>query len=517
VSGHNAPAPKVLLINTYDLGRQPFGLASAAAWLADAGFAVDCLDLSRGPLDAEVVLVRRAQVVAFYTPMHTATRLALDVLVDVRQINPAARICFYGLYGQANAPHLLAKGADAVISGEFEAELVRFVRHATAAPRPSADVIVTPLERLEFRVPDRSGLPPLAEYAQLAIGDARRVVGYTEATRGCRHLCRHCPVAPVYQGRVRVVQADIVSADIDRQVAAGAQHITFGDPDFFNAPAHAMRVVTAMHGRHPDLTYDVTIKVEHLLRHDRLLPALAATGCLFITTAVESLDDRVLAYLDKGHTRADFYEAARRCAQAGVGLNPTFVAFHPWTTRESILDIFTAIEDLRLVGSLASIQLTTRLLVPQGSLLLDLPELAGAFGEFDPERLVYPWAHPDPAMDALHTAFESEVAEAARMRLDRYETFERLRALAGAPPRPRLPVADAAIPQFLEPWFCCSEPVNELLTGWSLPSQPTPLHRHGGNHRRMPPLINQRRGFTCPRRQGRSGWLISWPRQHGYS
>jgi radical SAM superfamily enzyme YgiQ (UPF0313 family) len=458
-------APRVLLISTYDLGRQPFGLASSQAWLGDAGFAVDCLDLSRSQLDAGVV--RQADVIGFYVPMHTATRLALDVLQEVRRINPGARVCFYGLYGQANAAHLRSLGADAVISGEFEAELVRFARGS----HPGSPVVITSLEKLTFRVPDRSGLPPLADYAQLAIGDARRVVGYTEATRGCRHLCRHCPVAPVYGGRVRVVQADVVAADIERQVAAGAEHITFGDPDFFNASAHAVRVVRALHERHPALSYDVTIKVEHLLRHSRLLPVLAATGCLFVTTAVESLDDQVLGYLQKGHTRADFLTAVRYCREAGIALNPTFVAFHPWTTRASILDIVETLADLELAGSVAPIQLTTRLLVPEGSLLLGLPELAGAFGEFDAERLVYPWVHRDPAVDALHARCESLVAEAAREGWDRYETFDRLHELAGGTPRPRPRAPASPVPQFLEPWFCCSEPVGELLTGWSVPNQ----------------------------------------------
>ena len=109
---------------------------------------------------------------------------------------------------------------------------------------------------------------------------------------------------PVYQGQFRVVQPEVVLADIAAQVAAGAEHITFGDPDFFNGPTHAMHIVDAMHAAHPRVTFDVTIKVEHLLQHRDLLPRLAASGCAFVTSAVESLDDRVLAFLDKGHTRA---------------------------------------------------------------------------------------------------------------------------------------------------------------------------------------------------------------------
>jgi hypothetical protein len=255
-------------------------------------------------------------------------------------------------------------------------------------------------------------------------------------------------------------------------VAAGAQHISFGDPDFFNASGHAVRVIEELHARWPELTYDVTIKVEHLLRHAKLLPLLASTGCLFITSAVESVDDHVLAILDKGHTRAEFGAAVAACREAGVTMNPTFVAFHPWLTRPSLLDTFAVLDELDLVGSLAPIQLTTRLLVPEGSLLLDLPEYAHLWQSFDRDRLVYPWTHPDPEMDVLQREFEAEVAEAGRNGADRYPTFDRLWALAGGNPLPRAKENHAVVPQFMEPWFCCSEPVGELVTGWTIPETP---------------------------------------------
>src|SRR5262249_10801833 len=156
-----------------------------------------------------------------------------------------------------------------------------------------------------------------------------RVVGYTEATRGCKHRCRHCPIVPIYDGQFRVVPVDVVLADIRQQVDAGARHITFGDPDFFNGPAHALAILSALAREWPELTYDATIKVEHLLKQRALLPRLRDTGCLFITSAVEAIDDDILARLDKHHTRADFIEAVAICRAAGVTLVPTFVAFTP--------------------------------------------------------------------------------------------------------------------------------------------------------------------------------------------
>src|SRR5205807_1271261 len=115
--------------------------------------------------------------------------------------------------------------------------------------------------------------------------------------------------------------------------------------------------------------YDVTIKVEHLLRHRDLLPRLVDTGCVFVTSAVESLDDRVLAILDKGHSRADFIEAVALCRHTGVALVPTFVAFHPWLTLDDYCDLIDTIAALDLVEHVAPIQLAIRLLVPEGSRL----------------------------------------------------------------------------------------------------------------------------------------------------
>src|SRR5947199_7556584 len=85
---------KILLISTYELGRQPFGLASPAAWLRKRGHAVTCLDLSRQSLAEQAV--REAGLIAFYVPMHTATRLTLELLEPIRRSNPTAHLCAYG-------------------------------------------------------------------------------------------------------------------------------------------------------------------------------------------------------------------------------------------------------------------------------------------------------------------------------------------------------------------------------------------------------------------------------------
>ncbi len=455
-----------VLISTYEMGRQPFGVASASAWLRAEGWSVACLDLAKERWrEADVA---SADLVAFHLPMHTATRLAGPVIARVHHSNPAAHLCAFGLYAPLNDQWLRSLGVTDVLGGEFEEDLAAIARdlgtRSTQSPQSRLGTLGgTPgkgVPKIHFLVPDRSGLPALSAYATLQRQDGgRAMVGYTEASRGCRHLCRHCPVVPVYNGQFRVVQPEIVLADIAAQVAAGAGHITFGDPDFFNGPTHAMRVVAALHEAHPSVSYDVTIKVEHLLRHRDLIPGLAATGCAFVTSAVESVDDRVLGLFDKGHTRADFVEAVGVCRDAGVTLAPTFVAFHPWLTLESYCELLKTIERLDLVEHVAPIQLAIRLLVPDGSRLLALAEMREHLGAFDATTLTHRWSHPDPRVDRLQAEVMALVG--VRLTADRRLVFDQVRALAreraglpAAPADSHPARARATVPYLNEPWYC---------------------------------------------------------------
>ena len=454
---------KIVLISTYELGRQPFGLASPAAWLRERGHAVTCLDLSREPLNEQAL--REAGLIAFYVPMHTATRLTLDLLEPIRRMNSRAHLCAYGLYASLSADIFRAQEIGSLLGGEFEQSLVELAEHLSGL---SAIPQIHPLDsnvslaRLRFQVPDRSGLPPLRSYAHLVLPSGEhRLVGYTEASRGCKHLCRHCPIVPVYEGVFRIVDREVVLADIRQQVIVGARHITFGDPDFFNGVGHAIPLVEALHRDFPELTYDVTIKVEHLLHHADLLGTLRATGCLFIVSAVESLDDAVLLKLDKNHTRADFFRVVEQCRRAGITLQPTFVPFTPWTTFEQVLDLFEQIHRLDLVEAVAPIQLAIRLLIPAGSRLLELEEVRQMVGPFDARALVYPWNNPNPAVDRLCEELQEIVAASDKWKRSRSATFEKMwRAVNQAAQRKveeraqPLLAARATVPYLNEPWYC---------------------------------------------------------------
>ena len=465
----------ILLVACYELGHQPLAVAWPAAFLERRGYRPALLDVSVEPFDSEKV--RRARLVAVSVPMHTALRLGVAVAERARAVNPTCHIAFYGLYATLNAEYLLSRVADSVLGGEADEALVELARNLERArddaggrgrvpgecrseqrglppaPRPI-------LAKLDFPVPSRTQLPSLKKYAHVDKDGRLELAGSVEATRGCKHLCRHCPIPPVYGGRFFVVPRHVVLADIRQQVEAGASHITFGDPDFLNGPGHALAVARALHAELPSVTFDFTAKVEHLLRHRGRLREFADLGCAFIVTAAESVSDTVLAHLAKGHTRADLIEALRAVRAAGTALRPTWVPFTPWATLDDYRELLDFVEAHELIDAIDPVQYSIRLLVPPGSLLLESGAMRPFLGPLVQDAFYYRWIHPDPRMERLAGDVAALVAQAAEAREDTVTTFNRIRRLADAAAgaRPRadltLPPGRTRPPRLTEPWFC---------------------------------------------------------------
>jgi radical SAM superfamily enzyme YgiQ (UPF0313 family) len=481
---------RVLLVSTYELGHQPLHLAAPAAALAAAGHEVRMLDTSVEPWTREPV--DWAEAVAFSVPMHTAMRLALRAAAAVRAVRPDLPICLYGLYATVSRDLTLGPAglADHAIAGEYEEGLLTWADALAAPERKSPAASATRLSRSTVNIavqrdsqtpravidlgrrrpagtPARQGLPPLERYAHLALGGEERIVGYVEASRGCLHRCRHCPVPVIYDGRIRIVPADVVLADIESLVKAGARHITFGDPDFLNGPQHSMRVVAAMHERWPELTFDCTVKVEHILRHDGLWPELAAAGCLFVVSAFETVNDDTLARLDKGHTSADAAAAVALLRRHSIEIRPSFLPFTPWTTLDEVADIVDFVAALDLVPNVDPVHYTIRLLLPQGSLLEPILAAEGRLGAYDAERLTWTWASEDRTVDELQTRLAALVEGAQTAGEPIEQIYGRVRAVAHAAagrhpaggatdPTPVLSRSGTGEgrPRLTEPWFC---------------------------------------------------------------
>jgi len=345
-----------------------------------------------------------------------------------------------------NSDYLRKKHADSTIGGEFETPLVDL---ATSMEKGSQLSLV----RQVYPVPFRETLLPLEKYAHFDNGTEHVAAGYAETTRGCKHLCTHCPIPPVYGGKFFAIPEEVVLSDIRQQVEAGARHITFGDPDFLNGPTHARKIAHALHEEWPDLSFDATIKVEHILKHPEIFEDLRMNGCAFITSAVESMSNKVLQNLHKGHSKKDISTALRIIEEAGISFRPTWVAFTPWTTKNDYKEMLRFLKEEDLIENVDPVQLSLRLLVPPGSLLLDNNEMTPHLTHLNQEGFRHEWIHPDPAMENLYLKVSEIVTEDTRHATDPTVTYSRIwKAVEGTDvrfdPKRKKP------PRLTESWYC---------------------------------------------------------------
>jgi radical SAM superfamily enzyme YgiQ (UPF0313 family) len=491
---------RVLLLSTYELGHQPLGIAGPAAALEASGHATRGVDLAVSDLPDETL--NWAEAVAISIPMHTATRLALEAISLVRSRRGQVPVAWHGLYAPVLAASDLVLPGDLLVAGDAVPALLGWLEAMTAgeghllesgAPADGdvAGAGGPPMSGRRVRIdlgaarsvgpaslPLRRDLPPLASYAGLRLGDREVVAASVESSRGCNHRCRHCPVASVYRGRSRPVDVDTVLDDVSQVVAAGAGHVSFADPDFLNRPRHALDVARRLHGAFPSLTFDATVKVEHIVRHQAIWPELATSGLIFVVSAFESVDDHILASLDKGHVAADEALALRIVRAAGIELRPSWLPFTPWTTLGSIGALLEFAAEQDLIWSTDPVQYSIRLLLPSGSLLLEGPDetLARSLGSTDGGSTA--WVALSEGLDELQLAIAARAEIAGDEAVD--ETFAAIwdlarRAgapLAAAPAEPSVPswLPPPLRPHLTESWFCCAEPTSAQLRRVGVPS-----------------------------------------------
>ena len=437
----------ILLISCYELGHRPIGLTRPLNVFEAAGFLPNTIDIAVEPLNSDKV--KQAKFIGISVPMHTALRLGVHLLPRIRELNPDVVICMYELYAELNADYLLSIGVDYCIGGgDVSKQLVELVQSLLIDEEQE-------LPALDVSIDKR---PTLDKYAQFEDNGEIRHVGYTETTHGCKHLCTHCPIPPVYKGKFYPIPQETVLREIHKQVLEGATHITFGDPDFLNGPLHGLRILRAMHETYPNLTYDFTTKVEHILKQRKHFPEFAELGCRFVISAVESLSETVLTILEKHHTRSDVENAIEIVHGVGIALRPTWVPFTPWTTLADYLEILEFVDTHRLVYHVDPVQFSVRLLIPPGSYLLNRTETKALPLTLDETAFSYIWVHPDARMDELHKTVNSLVENGTRASVDSLDTFYRIWEIATdlsgkSPPKISKNVHLPA-PRITESWFC---------------------------------------------------------------
>ena len=146
-------------------------------------------------------------------------------------------------------------------------------------------------------------------------------------------------------------------------------------------------------------------------------------------------------------------------------MRPSFLPFTPWTTLDDVLDLLDFVAEHDLIGNVDPVQYTIRLLLPEGSLLLDHPELAGrTSAPTTPNGSPTPGPRPTRKTDRLQARLAALVGQSVAAGEPIATMFSRVSAAAyeaagraDGPARRPEPVPCGSVearPRLTEPWFC---------------------------------------------------------------
>lgn len=431
---------KILLLSFYDLGKQPKIISELYQKLDNGENQIDIVDYS---IEDKDITLSEYDALGVYASMHTASVLAEEFLRDKTL---PTKLFVFGLYAHVfSEMYPNFNSIHSLDSDDLDNLL---------------DLKLNTDYSFKHSVPDRTILPSITDYSHIVDGSNNLVAGSVETTYGCKHECTHCPVPIEFNGSFKTFGIEKITQDVANQVEAGAKHISFNDPDFFNGPKHALKILELLNTQHPDITYDSTIKVEHILKYPEYFRELKDLNMLFVISAFETTNDLVLEILKKNHTYKDLRDAVEVSIKNNIDIRPTWMPFSPWTEIDDLTNIITLIEDYKLRETVDPIQLTIKLLIPKNSLILNRPEIKEYLLDYDPASFSYSWNYKNTALDNIQNelftyVLQNESADEYRQYLGLVKILEKH---SGKSLLSTEKYNQRVVPKLSETWFCCAEP-----------------------------------------------------------
>ena len=431
---------KILLTSFYDLGKQPKIIAEIVDRYNSAEIDFDFFDFSVEDQNKDL---ENYDVLGIYAPMHTATILSIEYIKD--KILPNKMFTF-GLYGS--------------VLEDFNSS-IRYIKDI------ESDELALFLEinddhqfSLKNNIPNRQIFPDISNYAHLVDGSNNIIAGSVETTYGCKHSCTHCPVPISFNGTFKTYSLEKIISDVENQVNQGAKHISFNDPDFFNGPIHALKILESLNKKFPTITYDSTIKVEHIIKYKKYFKELSSLNMVFVISAFETTNDLVLSILEKNHTSNDLNTSIEISQDFGIDVRPTWMPFSPWTELNDLSNIVNLIEKYKLRETVDPIQLTIKLLIPKHSLIIKKPEINKYLGNYEKNSLSFKWEYENNDVEKLQSSLfdfilhNSELDEHKQYlgMVNIIEKFTDTELLKNST------YDFKNVPKLSETWFCCAEP-----------------------------------------------------------
>ena len=431
---------KILLTSFYDLGKQPKIIAEIVDRYNSAEIDFDFFDFS---VEDQNINLENYDVLGIYAPMHTATILSIEYIKDKKLPN---KMFTFGLYGS--------------VLEDFNSS-IRYIKDI------ESDELALFLEinddhqfSLKNNIPNRQIFPDISNYAHLVDGSNNIIAGSVETTYGCKHSCTHCPVPISFNGTFKTYSLEKIISDVENQVNQGAKHISFNDPDFFNGPIHALKILESLNKKFPTITYDSTIKVEHIIKYKKYFKELSSLNMVFVISAFETTNDLVLSILEKNHTSNDLNTSIEISQDFGIDVRPTWMPFSPWTELNDLLNIVNLIEKYKLRETVDPIQLTIKLLIPKHSLIIKKPEINKYLGNYEKNSLSFKWEYENNDVEKLQSSLFDFILNNSE--LNEHKQYLGMVNIIEKCTDTKLLTNSSYdfknVPKLSETWFCCAEP-----------------------------------------------------------
>ena len=431
---------KILLTSFYDLGKQPKIIAEIVDRYNSSEIDFDFFDFS---VEDQNIDLENYDVLGIYAPMHTATILSIEYIKDKKLPN---KMFTFGLYGS--------------VLEDFNSS-IRYIKDI------ESDELALFLEinddhqfSLKNNIPNRQIFPDISNYAHLVDGSNNLIAGSVETTYGCKHSCTHCPVPISFNGSFKTYSLEKIVSDVENQVKQGAKHISFNDPDFFNGPIHALKILESLNEKFPSITYDSTIKVEHIIKYKKYFKELSSLNMVFVISAFETTNDIVLSILEKNHTSNDLNNSIEISQDFGIDIRPTWMPFSPWTELNDLSNIVKLIEKYELRETVDPIQLTIKLLIPKHSLIIKKPEINKYLGNYEKNSLSFKWEYENNDVEKLQSSLFDFILNNSE--LDDHKQYLGMVNIIEKCTDTKLLTNSSYdfknVPKLSETWFCCAEP-----------------------------------------------------------
>tara|TARA_X000001036_G_scaffold170380_1_gene161192 strand:- start:5488 stop:6831 length:1344 start_codon:yes stop_codon:yes gene_type:complete len=431
---------KILLTSFYDLGKQPKIIAEIVDRYNSSEIDFDFFDFS---VEDQNIDLENYDVLGIYAPMHTATILSIEYIKDKKLPN---KMFTFGLYGS--------------VLEDFNSS-IRYIKDI------ESDELALFLEinddhqfSLKNNIPNRQIFPDISNYAHLVDGSNNLIAGSVETTYGCKHSCTHCPVPISFNGSFKTYSLEKIVSDVENQVKQGAKHISFNDPDFFNGPIHALKILESLNEKFPSITYDSTIKVEHIIKYKKYFKELSSLNMVFVISAFETTNDLVLSILEKNHTSNDLNNSIEISQDFGIDIRPTWMPFSPWTELNDLSNIVKLIEKYELRETVDPIQLTIKLLIPKHSLIIKKPEINKYLGNYEKNSLSFKWEYENNDVEKLQSSLFDFILNNSE--LDEHKQYLGMVNIIEKCTDTKLLTNSSYdfknVPKLSETWFCCAEP-----------------------------------------------------------